>query len=63
MDSLQTTVLVIASIILLGGGALIGYRELTAPDRRRVGPIRDVIEVALPLLALFALVIGAWVVL
>ena len=63
MDSLQTIVLVIASVVLLGGGALIGYRELTAPDRRRVGPIRDVIEVLLPLAALLALVIAAWIVL
>ena len=63
MDSLQTTVLVVATVILLGGGAFIGYRELTAPDRRRVGPVRDVVEVALPLAALLALVIAAWVVL
>ena len=61
MDALQTTVLVIATLVVAVGGALIAHRELTAPQRRRVGVVRDVIEVAAPIVALVVLVVGVWV--
>ena len=60
MDDVQTTVLVIASLIVLGGGGLVAYRELTAPDRRRVGVVRDYVEVLIPIVGLVALVVAAW---
>ncbi len=58
---MQTVVLVIASIVVLAGGALIGVRELTASGRRRIGPIRDFIEVAIPIVGLVVLVAAMWV--
>lgn len=60
MDSLQVAVLVVATIVAVGGGAFVLYRELSAPGRRRVGVVRDVIEVVLPIAGLLALVMLVW---
>ena len=52
--------LVIATAIAVAGGGLIGFRELTAPERRRVGPLRDLVEVLLPIAGLVVLVVAVW---
>ena len=51
MDALDTAVLVLATVGVVGGAALVLHRELTASGRRRVGIVRDVIEVVLPIRA------------
>lgn len=60
MDGPQTTVLVLASAGIVGGAILIVRRELTAPGRRKVGPVRDVVEVLAPIAGLLLLLIAAW---
>ena len=62
MDAVQTTVLVISTLIVVGGGALVVQRELTAPNRRIVGVVRDLVEVLLPIAGLIVLLVAAWVV-
>jgi len=53
----------IAGTVLAGLGLLlIVWRELSnSAERRKVGPLRDVVEVLLPLLAAAALLIWVWV--
>jgi hypothetical protein len=60
MDSLETAVLIVATVGVVGGAAFVLHRELTAPGRRRVGIVRDVIEVVLPIVGLLALVTLVW---
>ncbi len=60
MDALEVAVLVVATFAVVGGGAFVLYRELTAPGRRRVGTVRDTIEVVLPIAGLLALVTLVW---
>ena len=59
---LEDAVLVAATAIIALGLALILWRELSAAgDRRRVGPLRDTMEVLAPILATVLLLIWAWV--
>lgn len=53
----------LAATVLVGLGlALVLWRELaSAGERRRVGPVRDVIEVLLPVAATLALLLWVWV--
>lgn len=53
----------IAGTVLVGLGlVLIAWRELgSAAARRKVGPVRDTIEVILPLAAAAALLVWVWV--
>lgn len=60
VDSFSTLVLVVATLIVVAGGAVVLVREVTAPGRRRVGPVRDAIEVAFPIIALVWLVALVW---
>lgn len=60
MDALDTAVLVLATVGVVGGAALVLHRELTASGRRRVGIVRDVIEVVLPIVGVLALVVLVW---
>ena len=60
MDSARITVLVVATILTLGGGVFVAYRELTAPNRRRVGVVRDVVEVMVPVVGLLGLIVTVW---
>jgi hypothetical protein len=55
-------VLLAATAVIGIGLSLILWRELAAAgDRRRVGPVRDTLEVLLPILATVALLIWAWI--
>ena len=55
--------LIIGTILVGVGLGLILWRELaSAADRRKVGVIRDVVEVLLPVVATVALVVWVWVV-
>jgi hypothetical protein len=55
-------VLVIATVVIGLGLALILWRELAAAgQRRKVGAVRDSVEVLLPIAATVALVVWAWV--
>lgn len=58
--TVETTVLVIGTAIVVAGGALIAYRELASTERRRVGPVRDLVEVLVPIVGLVALVVAVW---
>ena len=53
--------LIIGTILVAAGLLLILWRELGgAAERRRVGPVRDTIEVLLPIVASVALVAWVW---
>ena len=59
---MRDAILVAASLVMGLGLALILWRELAgAADRRRVGALRDSVEVLLPVLATVALVAWAWI--
>lgn len=61
MSTVDFVALVVGSVLLLGGLAAIVGRELfTHPERRLVGPIRNVVEVVLPLAGAIALVVAVW---
>ncbi len=55
--------MLIVGTVLVGLGLLmILWRELGgAAERRRVGPVRDTIEVLLPVLAMVALLAWVWI--
>jgi hypothetical protein len=56
------TILVVATVVVVVGLVLIGWRELAgATERRKVGPVRDTIEVLLPIVAMVALLVWVWV--
>jgi hypothetical protein len=58
---MQDAVLVVATGLVGLGLGLILWRELAGADvRRRVGPLRDTVEVLLPVVATVALLIWAW---
>ena len=58
---MQDVVLVVASVVVSLGLLLILWRELgSAGARRRVGVVRDTIEVLLPVVATFGLIAWAW---
>jgi len=53
--------LVVGSVLLLGGlAAIVGRELLTHPERRLVGPVRNVVEVVLPLFGAVVLVAAVW---
>lgn len=61
MDSLDIAVLVFASLLIVGGMGVVAWRELaTHPERRKVGRVRDVIEVLLPVVGIVVLVAFTW---
>jgi hypothetical protein len=61
MSTVDLVAVVLGSVLLLGGMAAIATRELvTHPERRLVGPVRNVVEVLLPLAGAVALVIAVW---
>ena len=60
MDALDIVILIIATALAVAGGVVVVRRELTAPDRRRVGVVRDLIEVMLPVVGLVVLVVLVW---
>ncbi len=59
---MREAVLVVGTIVVGVGLLLIMSRELrNAAERRKVGPVRDTIEVLLPVVATVALVVWVWV--
>ena len=58
---MEDAVLIVATIVVGLGLVLILWRELTgAAARRRVGAVRDLVEVLLPVVATVALVVWVW---
>lgn len=61
MDSLAIVVLLFGSLLVLGGIGVVAWRELvTHPERRKVGRVRDVVEVLLPVVGIVLLVAFTW---
>ncbi len=53
--------LVLGTLIVAAGLVMILWRELGgAAERRKVGPVRDTVEVLLPVVATIALVAWVW---
>lgn len=64
MGSFAIIVLLFGSLLILGGIAVVAWRELaTHPERRQVGRVRNVVEVLLPVIGIVVLVWAAWAVL
>ena len=62
MSSVDLVAVVVGSVLLLGGMGVVVVRELvTHPERRLVGPVRDVVEVLLPLAGAAVHVAAVWV--
>lgn len=62
MSTLDFVVVLVGSILAIGGLMAIVARELgTHPERRLVGPVRDGIEVLLPLVGAVVLVVSVWI--
>jgi hypothetical protein len=62
MSTLDFVVVLVGSILAIGGLMVIVARELgTHPERRLVGPVRDGIEVLLPLVGAVVLVVSVWI--
>ncbi len=60
-DVIDNVVLIVASILVIGGLTAIVAREFgTHPERRLVGWVRDAVEVLLPLVGAVVLVIVVW---
>ncbi len=58
---MEDVVLVVATVIVGIGLALILWRELAgAAERRRTGSLRDLAEVLLPVVLTVVLVVAAW---
>ena len=52
----------VGSVLMIGGLIAIVARELgTHPERRLVGPVRDGMEVLLPLVGAVVLVVSVWI--
>lgn len=61
MDPLEMVVLLVASFLVVGGMGVVAWRELaTHPERRKVGRVRDVVEVLLPVVGVVVLVAVTW---
>lgn len=59
---MRDVTLVIATVVVGLGLVMIVWRELAdAEERRRVGPLRDMAEVFLPIVATVALLVWVWV--
>ena len=62
MSPLATAVLLVGSVLVIGGLVAIVARELgTHPERRLVGPVRDSLEVLVPLVGAIVLVVSVWI--
>ncbi len=62
MSTVDFVVLLVGSVMMIGGLVAIVARELgTHPERRLVGPVRDGIEVLLPLCGAAVLVVSVWI--
>lgn len=63
MASLAIIVLLFGSLLILGGIGVVAWRELgTHPERRKVGRVRNVVEVLLPVVGILVLVAVTWAV-
>ena len=62
MSTVDFVVLLVGSVLMIGGLVAIVARELgTHPERRLVGPVRDGMEVLLPLCGAVVLVVSVWI--
>jgi len=62
MSTLDFVVVLVGSVLMIGGLVAIVARELgTHPERRLVGPVRDGIEVLVPLCGAVVLVVSVWI--
>ena len=62
MTTLDFFVVLVGSVLVIAGFIAIVARELgTHPERRLVGPVRNGVEVLLPLVGAVALVIAVWI--
>ena len=62
MSTPDFLMVLVGSVLMIGGLIAIVARELaTHPERRLVGPVRDVIEVLLPLVGAVVLVVSVWI--
>ena len=62
MSTLDFVVVLVGSVMLLAGLIAVVARELrTHPERRLVGPVRDGVEVLLPLVGAVVLVVSVWI--
>ena len=62
MSTLDTAVLLVGSVLVIGGLVAIVARELgTHPERRLVGPVRESLEVLVPLVGAILLVVSVWI--
>ena len=61
MSTLDFLMVLVGSVLMIGGLIAIVARELgTHPERRLVGPVRDGMEVLLPLVGAVVLVVSVW---
>ena len=62
MSTLDFLMVLVGSVLMIGGLIAIVARELgTHPERRLVGPVRDGVEVLLPLVGAVVLVVSVWI--
>jgi hypothetical protein len=62
MTTLDFFVVLVGSVLVIAGLIAIVARELgTHPERRLVGPVRNGVEVLLPLVGAVVLVIAVWI--
>ena len=62
MSTLDFFTVLVGSVLMIGGLIAIVARELrTHPERRLVGPVRDGMEVLLPLVGAVVLVVSVWI--
>lgn len=61
MSTVDLVALVVGSVLVLGGlGAIAGRELVTHPERRLVGPVRNLVEVLLPFAGAVVLVAAVW---
>ncbi len=61
MSAVDLVAVVVGSVLLLGGlGAIVARELFTHTERRLVGPVRNVVEVVLPLAGAIVLVVAVW---
>ena len=62
MSTFDFLVVLVGSVLVIAGLIAIVARELgTHPERRLVGPVRNSVEVLLPLVGAVVLVIAVWI--
>ena len=63
MEPLGVAALVFGTLLIVGGMGVVAWRELaTHPERRRVGRLRNILEVLLPVVGVVILVAITWAV-